>query len=104
MIDTDLTSNILAEEDNGVMAKREYEEDEPESHFYVEKSTRYIYEVKFFPEFALVRPAHPDFSAAVNRMSLVNFVGEFEEYLGDAQAIKNFLWGADLEGVSVEKK
>lgn len=102
----DLTlGKILAEEDNVV--KREYEddlEDELESTFYVEKNTRFIYEVKFFPEFALVRPAHPDFAAAVERMPLVTFANNFEEYFGDAQAIRDYLWGADVDGVQVEKK
>jgi exoribonuclease II len=86
------------------VAKREYEHDEPESLFYVEKATRFIYEVKFFPDCALVRPAHPELNAAVNKISLIQFANEFEEYWGDARAIQDFLWGGDSEGVRVEKK
>lgn len=100
----DTTSDILAEEDYEV--KRDYEEDqdEPESCFYVERANRFIYEVKFFPEFALVRPAHPDYTSAVQRVPLINFVKEFEEYQGDVQMIRDYLWGAEVEGVIVEKK
>lgn len=104
MTDTDLNRTPLAEEDNGSMSKREYDEDEPESLFYVEKRTRFIYEVKLFPEFALIRPAHPDFSANVERIPLTDFAVGFDEYWGDSQAIRNFLWGDDHDGMEIEKK
>ena len=99
--DTDLNTNV---EEVQPEVKRDYEEDDIESMFYVEKSSRLIYEVKLFPEFALVRPAHPDFSSAVERVDLIKFAGLFDEYLGDMQAIRDFLWGADVESLGVEKK
>lgn len=103
-INPDELGKILAEEDDVV--KREYEDDleDDESTFYVEKETRYIYAVRFFPEFALVRPVHPDFYSNVDRVPLVAFASNFEEYFGDSQAIRDYLWGADVDSVQVEKK
>lgn len=101
----DITGAILAEEDHEV--KRKYEDDtseEPESQFYVERESRLIYEVKFFPEFALIRPAHPDCTAAVERLSLVAFANNFEEYGGNPQDIRDYLWGAEIGDVNVEKR
>jgi len=96
------------EEEYSVEVKREYEADEdilePESVFYVEKSSDLIYEVRFFTEFALVRPAHPHFTANLMRMDLITFAEQFDEFHGDAQVIKDFLWGGAIESIEVKKK
>lgn len=85
--------------------KREYEDDdEPESLFYVEKATGFIYEVKLFADFALVRPAAPDYASAVQKISLLDFSKHFDEYLGNYKTIRDFLWGHDMESIGVEKK
>lgn len=98
MIDT----SLLVKE---VLVKREYEtDDEPESTFYVERSSRFIYEVRFFSDYALVRPAHPDFTTTVQRMNLIEFSEAFEEYFGDPQDIRDYLWGSEVEGVAITKR
>lgn len=84
---------------------REYEDDnEPESTFYVERGTRLIYEVRFFEDFALVRPAHPGMSLHLERMDLITFNERFEEYLGEQQDVKDYLWGADVSNFEITKK
>lgn len=93
-----------AKKEKIIMPQREYEVDEPEPLFFVERDTRFIYEVKLFPEFALVRPAHPDFASAVERIPLVKLATSFDEYWGDPQAVKDFLWGGGDETVEVERK
>lgn len=76
-----------------VSMRREYEQDEPDSCFYVEKISNLIYEVKLFEDYALIRPAHPEFSMNLERMDLLQFSKEFEEFTGDSQKIHEFLWG-----------
>lgn len=58
------------------------------SFFYVEKSTSLIYEVQFFKDYVLTRPASPMFYLAIKKLSHVDFAGEFEEYCGDHEAVK----------------
>lgn len=88
-----------------VEVKREYEDDgEPESSFYVERATCLIYEVRFFPEFALVRPAHPEFLGNLQRMDLMAFAEQFEEFYGDSQPIKDFMWGGSIDSFEISKK
>ena len=84
---------------------REYEEDnEPEGTFYVEKETRLLYEVRFFPEHALVRPAHPDFMSNLEKMDLITFAHKFEEFLGEQQAVRDFLWGPTTSSIEIKRK
>lgn len=76
-----------------------------ESQFYTEKSTGFIYEVKLFPDFAMIRPATPEALANISKISLVQLVHEFTEYLGEAQAIREYLWGSGTpENIVVDKK
>jgi hypothetical protein len=88
--------------------KRQYEDnsqEDPESSFYVERSTGYIYEVKLFPEYAIIRPATPEASANIMREDLVKFAQAFTEYLGDHQAIRDYLWGAGSpENIVIDRK
>lgn len=105
MIDTDPLGPD--EEEVRVDVKREYEDDsekEPESSFYVEKNSRLIYEVRFFPDFALVRPAHPDYASALERLDLMTFASNFDEFLGDPQIIRDFMWGGQVSSIDVERK
>jgi hypothetical protein len=64
--------------------------------YYTERATALIYEVKFFPDFVLVRPASPAFYAALQRMDYVAFGRDFEEFYGDPQEVTNILFG-DIE-------
>jgi hypothetical protein len=105
MIDTDPLGPD--ETEVTVEVKRDYEDDlekEPEGSFYVQKETGFIYEVRFFPDFALVRPAHPDYSTALERMDLLRFSELFDEFFGDPQVVKDFMWGANLDTIEVERK
>jgi hypothetical protein len=58
---------------------------------YVEKDTRLIFEVKFFPEFALVRPASPLLYRYIRRVDLYEFGKYFDEFDGDHAAVHDFL-------------
>lgn len=100
---TDLTP---AKEDK-CEVKRVYEDDtdeEPESIFYVEKETRLIYEVKLIGDAALIRPAHPSFTDNIEKLDLFTFSQNFEEFYGDEQVVRDFLWGKKQEALRVEKK
>ena len=102
---TVINPTIVKEEPIDV--KREYDDDlsdEPESYFYVEKESRMIYEVRFFPEFVLIRPADPDSRSNLQRLDLLTFSKHFDEYGGDHQTIRDLLWGANLESIEVGKK
>jgi len=83
---------------------RAYEEDEPEGSFYVEKSSRLIYEAKFFGEGVIVRPVTPGYEKAIQQLDMVEFTNYFEEYLGDIAALKNLLWGEAVEPLWTSKK
>lgn len=86
-------------------------EDEPDDGYenedcllYVERDTRLIFEVKFFPEFALVRPASPLLYRYVRRVDLYEFSKFFDEFDGDHEAVFEFLNnGGNLEIEVVEK-
>jgi hypothetical protein len=62
-------------------------------NFYTERGTNLIYEATFFEDFALVRPASPAFYSHVMKVSLNDFLGTFDEYLGDRQKIRDVLDG-----------
>ena len=89
-----------------VDVKRTYEDDPDDSDicFYVETATNLIYDVRLFPECALIRPAHPDFSSLLERISLQEFASKFEEFMGDPKVIQNFMWGAEIDSIEIEKK
>lgn len=74
-------------------------EPETDAPFYVEKDTRFIYEVQFFNDFVLVRPASPAFASALRQLSLGQFNDEFEEFWGDPQQVRDILSG---EGSALE--
>ncbi len=102
MIVTNPNEEIVADVSTVEDEHREYES---ESSFYVERQTGYIYEVKLFPEYALVRPATPEASANVMRTDIIQFAHEFTEYLGDPQAIRDYLWGAETpENIVIDRK
>ena len=71
----------------------DYDFDDDLTFFYTEKSTALIYEARLFDGFALIRPAIPAFYLALRKISLTDFVREFEEYAGDSASIRSFLWG-----------
>lgn len=60
---------------------------------YVQKDTGLIFEVKFFDDFALVRPATPLFYTAIKKMSLEEFSDQFEEFSGDQETARLYLRG-----------
>ena len=63
------------------------------SDIYVEISTGYIYEVQLFDTFCLVRPASPNMYGAIRKLDHVQFSGEFAEFLGDLEEVRNILRG-----------
>lgn len=65
--------------------------------FYVETDTSLIYEVKFFDDFVLVRPASPQFYLALRKMSISEFSRDFHEFCGDHQEVRDCLEGAEPE-------
>ncbi len=67
------------------------ESDADEMLLYVENATDLIYEVKLFEDFALVRPANPDFYKAVEKIPIMEFVEDYHEFAGDWRAVRNYL-------------
>lgn len=82
----------------GWEAEEDEELDDLFTEIYVENSTNIIYEVHMFDGFCLVRPASPNVYAAIRKLTHVEFSGEFREYHGDHEAVRNYLRnaGADL--------
>lgn len=60
---------------------------------YVERDTSLLYEVKFFQDFVLVRPASPAFYLALRKMSHNDFARDFDDFNGDHQEVKEALSG-----------
>lgn len=77
----------------------EGQEDEEElmPDLYVEKTSRTIFEVKFFDKFVLCRPATPAFYLAIRKIPLMKFIEEFEEFAGDREAARAMLRGEQPE-------
>lgn len=86
------------------MTSREYEQDEPDSCFFVEKATDFIYEVKLFPEFAFIRLAMPDYQPPIQRIDIMTLTDLFEEYCGDVKELRSTLFGSTASSLLVEKK
>lgn len=64
---------------------------------YVETSSGMIFEVQMFDTFCLVRPASPNQYAGIRKLNLVEFSGEFHEYGGDPEAVRNYLRNANAD-------
>jgi hypothetical protein len=64
---------------------------------WVERSTRLIYECKFFDGFILVRPATPAIYLAIRKVSDKQFMEEFDEFCGDREAAREFIRNAPPE-------
>lgn len=64
-----------------------------DASFYTELSTNLLYEVKFFETFVLTRPASPSFYLAIRKIDTLTFVKEFDEYLGDPDQLRAYLYG-----------
>jgi hypothetical protein len=75
----------------------EDEEYQPDTSFYVEKDTRFIYEVQFFPKFVLIKPASPAFGEALRQLTSAEFAEEFEEFWGDQRQVREILRGMASE-------
>jgi hypothetical protein len=60
---------------------------------YTERTSNLLYEVKFFQDFVLVRPANPTFYLALRKLSHLEFANEFAEYWGDHAAVKEAIRG-----------
>jgi hypothetical protein len=60
---------------------------------YVERSTSLLYEVKFFADFILVRPASPTFYLSIRKMTPSEFADEFDEYSGNHDEVMNHIRG-----------
>jgi hypothetical protein len=80
----------------------DYEEDEDDSEellpdLYVEIATSLIYEVRFLETCAIVRPVTPHFYLAIRKLAHSEFAKEFEEFLGDRDAVREFVRGLQPE-------
>lgn len=75
----------------------EEEQDDLFPDIYVEKSSKVLFEVKFFDGFCLVRPATPMFYTAIRKISLDDFTSNFEEFLGDLEEVRDALRGMTPE-------
>jgi hypothetical protein len=64
---------------------------------YVEKKTKIIYEVKFFDNCVLVRPATPGLYLAIRRISHDEFSKDFDEFSGDTKEVREFIKGKNRE-------
>lgn len=64
---------------------------------YVERDTSLLYEVKFFGDFVLVRPASPAFYMALKKLSHSEFARDFDEFYGNHEEVKNVLRGMPPE-------
>lgn len=67
------------------------EEVAPETTLYTEKATRLLYEVQFYDDFVLVRPASPFFYAAIAKMPYAEFENDYEEFAGDHGKVKKYI-------------
>lgn len=109
---TDTSLLAKSKEEDTLEVKRTYEDDtddvesQPDTSFYTEKTTRLIYEVQFFQDFALARPASPAFRSALRQLNFKEFTEEFEEFAGDPQIIRDLLNGEDslLESSNARNK
>lgn len=82
---------------------REYEIDEPEASFYREKETNLLYEVKLFPEFALIRLIMPEVQVPVHRIDIGTFIELFEEFYGDTKDLRSIMFGSKPSNFLVSK-
>jgi hypothetical protein len=60
---------------------------------YVENSTTLLYEVKFFENFVIVRPATPTYYLAIRKLSHHEFASEFSEFFGDKEYVRDAIRG-----------
>lgn len=68
-------------------------EEDVNLNFFTEKTSRLIYEVRFYEGFVIVRPASPDPSVKLRQVDWGDFLDEFEEYWGDKEQIAAFVGG-----------
>jgi hypothetical protein len=89
-----MTDTSLTEANGMTEYEGEVESTEDSDIFYdiyVETQTNLIHEVQLFEDFALVRPASPNLYLAIRKLPLLEFSKEFHEYLGDCQAVRDYL-------------
>jgi hypothetical protein len=65
-----------------------------ETYLYTEKSSNMIYDIRFFDGFVIARPATPAFYNAIRKLSHLQFSKEFDEYWGDPELVKGYMWGS----------
>jgi hypothetical protein len=67
-------------------------------NLYVEKESSTIFEVKFFGDFVMLRPAGRGHEDNISRMDINTFSRYFNEYLGDPEPVIAYLEGPDDDG------
>lgn len=87
------TDHLNTQTENNV-TDDEYEEQQEEILFYREKTTDYLYEVKLFQDFALIRLIMPDTDTPAGRLDLVSFAEQYEPFCGNVGELKGILYGA----------
>jgi hypothetical protein len=91
MTDTSLTAEDYNEiEEEGV---------ETLPDLYTEVETDLLYEVRFFQNFVLVRPATPTFYLAIKKLSHLEFSKDFREFQGDHETARNMIRGQESDFV-----
>jgi hypothetical protein len=95
MIDTEVMAEGWEEE---IEDKEQEAEDDTGDLFreiFVETATSIIYEVQMFDTFCLVRPASPNMYGGIRKLSHVQFSGEFHEFGGDVEEVRDMLRGSE---------
>jgi hypothetical protein len=77
------------------------EENEEEFLLYTAKTSKFIFVVKLFDDFAMIRSASPEHYGEVHKLDLMTFTKEFEEYCGDHDIIYEGLFGDEDKELSL---
>lgn len=60
-------------------------------YLYTEKKTSWVYEAKLYDDHVVIRPASPSMYNLIQRIPLMKFVDEFEEFCGNRDVVKIFI-------------
>lgn len=72
---------------------------------YTSRDSGIIVEVKFFDDFAMVRPATPGFERSLRRVSLMEFLDKYDDLMCDPRPIEAMLKGEKMEdAIEAERK
>jgi hypothetical protein len=58
--------------------------------YFVDSKSSLVYEVQFFTDFILARPATPALYSHIERLTPTEFYGRFEEFFGNPDEVRAF--------------